>query len=154
MKFSEIVKKLGETAINSSLNSSPDLDPEITALAAIDEATPGTISYIEGAKFAWQPAPEIHQSAVIHESAKIGKNVYIGAHVVIQQNVEIGDNVCIHPNVTIYPDVKIGDRTLLHANCVIHERSRIGSDCTIHSGTVIGAEGFGFVPTKQVMFIM
>ncbi|MDY6901052.1 MAG: UDP-3-O-(3-hydroxymyristoyl)glucosamine N-acyltransferase [Cyanobacteriota bacterium] len=204
MRFSEIVKKLGETGINSSLNSFPDLDPEITALAAIDEATPGTISYIEGAKFAsamdtttanalilpadeslhlkarekgiawiaakeprllfaktinifykpWQPAPEIHPSAVIHENAKIGKDVYIGAHVVIQQNVEIGDNVCIHPNVTIYPDVKIGDRTLLHANCAIHERSRIGADCVIHSGTVIGAEGFGFVPTREGWFKM
>ncbi|MCJ8279306.1 MAG: UDP-3-O-(3-hydroxymyristoyl)glucosamine N-acyltransferase [Rivularia sp. ALOHA_DT_140] len=204
MKFSEIVAKLGVTTINSSLDKFAHLDPEITALAPIDEATTGTISYIEGAKFAsavdtttanalilptdeslqakaaekgiawiaakeprllfakiinifyqpWQPAPEIHQTAVIDESAKIGKDVYIGAHVVIQPNVEIGDRVCIHPNVTIYPDVKIGDRTLLHANCTIHERSQIGADCVIHSGTVIGAEGFGFVPTKEGWFKM
>ncbi|AFY56070.1 UDP-3-O-(3-hydroxymyristoyl) glucosamine N-acyltransferase [Rivularia sp. PCC 7116] len=204
MKFSEIVQKLGETAINSSICSLPHLDPDITTLAAIDEATTGTISYIEGAKFAgaldntsanalilpadetlqskaqekgiawiaakeprllfaktinifyqpWQPAPGIHPSAVIHENAKIGKDVYIGAHVVIEQNVEIGNNVCIHANVVIYPDVKIGDRTVLHANCTVQERSRIGADCTINSGTVIGAEGFGFVPTKEGWFKM
>ncbi|MEM1395124.1 MAG: UDP-3-O-(3-hydroxymyristoyl)glucosamine N-acyltransferase [Cyanobacteria bacterium P01_H01_bin.150] len=204
MKFSEIVQKLGEAAVNSSLKNCPNLDPKIIGLTAIDEAATGTMSYIEGAKFAnaldtttanalilpadeslqlkaqekgiawiaakeprllfakiinlfyqpWQPAPEIHQSAVIHESAKIGKDAYIGAHVVIQPNVEIGDNVCIHPNVTIYPDVKIGDRTVLHANCTLHERSRIGADCVIHSGTVIGAEGFGFVPTKEGWFKM
>ena len=38
--------------------------------------------------------------------------------------------------------------TVLHANCSIHERTRIGCDCVIHSGCVIGAEGFGFVPTR------
>ncbi len=204
MKFSEIVTKLGETATNSSLTDFPNLDPEITALAAVDEATTGTISYIEGPKFAhaldktsanalilpwdeslqlkaqkkgiawiatkqprllfaktiklfyqpWHPAPEIHQSAVIHESAKIGKDVYIGPHVVIEQGVEIGNNACIHANVVIYPDVKIGDRTILYANCTIEERSRIGADCVIHSGTVIGAEGFGFVPTQEGWFKM
>jgi UDP-3-O-[3-hydroxymyristoyl] glucosamine N-acyltransferase len=56
--------------------------------------------------------------------------------------------VCIHANVVIYPDAKIGDRTTLHANCSIHERTRIGAGCVIHSGAVIGAEGFGFVPTS------
>ncbi len=204
MKFSEIVKKLGETASLSSLASLPNLDPEITALAAVDESTTGSISYIEGQKFAhlvditsanalilpydeslqlkaqekgiawiaakeprllfsqtiklfyqpWHPAPSIHPSAAIHELAKIGSDVYIGAYVVIQQGVEIGNNACIHPNVVIYPDVKIGERTVLHANCTIHERSRIGQDCVIHSGTVIGAEGFGFVPTASGWFKM
>lgn len=66
----------------------------------------------------------------------------------IQEGVEIGDGAIIHPNVVIYPDTKIGDRTILHANCTIHERTRIGADCVIHSGAVIGAEGFGFVPSR------
>jgi UDP-3-O-[3-hydroxymyristoyl] glucosamine N-acyltransferase len=96
----------------------------------------------------WRPLPEIHPTAVIHPTAKVGHEVYIGPHVVIQQGVEIGNGVCIHPNVVIYPDVKIGDRTTLHANCTIHERTHIGADCVIHSGAVIGAEGFGFVPTS------
>ncbi|MBD2138158.1 UDP-3-O-(3-hydroxymyristoyl)glucosamine N-acyltransferase [Anabaena sp. FACHB-1237] len=95
----------------------------------------------------YSPQPSIHPSAVIHTTAKIGNNAAIGAHVVIEQGVEIGNDVIIHPNVVIYPDVKIGDRTTLHANCTIHERSQIGADCVIHSGAVIGAEGFGFVPT-------
>ncbi|MEQ9553352.1 MAG: UDP-3-O-(3-hydroxymyristoyl)glucosamine N-acyltransferase [Coleofasciculus sp. G3-WIS-01] len=102
----------------------------------------------------WKPTPEIHPSAVIHPEAQVGDGVYIGAHVVIQAGVNIGDRVCIHPNVVIYPDVQIGDRTILHANCTIHERSQIGADCVIHSGAVIGAEGFGFVPTKDGWFKM
>jgi UDP-3-O-[3-hydroxymyristoyl] glucosamine N-acyltransferase len=96
----------------------------------------------------FRPEPEIHPSA------EIADGVYIGPNVTIQARVKIGRAVCIHPNVVIYPDVEIGDRTVLHANCSIHERTRIGADCTIHSGAVIGAEGFGFVPTASGWFKM
>lgn len=202
MKFSEIVKKLDDIATDNSLTANQDQDPEITGLAAIDLATSGTLSYVEGAKFAsgvgktgasalilpqdktlqvqaqergiawivtpdpkllfakairlfyqpYRPTPEIHPTAVIHSTAKVGNDVYIGPHVVIQQRVEIGDGAIVHPNVVIYPDVRIGDRTTLHANCTIHERTQIGRDCVIHSGAVIGAEGFGFVPTQTGWF--
>ncbi|MBK1988661.1 UDP-3-O-(3-hydroxymyristoyl)glucosamine N-acyltransferase [Sphaerospermopsis aphanizomenoides BCCUSP55] len=198
MKFSEILNLLAETVKTHSLETNPEQNPEITGVAAIDEATSGSISYVEGGKFAsfinsthasalilpqneqlqmqatekgiawlttaeprllfaqaialfyqpYQPTPEIHPSAVIHPTAKIGKDVYIGAHVVISQGAEIGNGAVIHPNVVVYPDAKIGDRTTLHANCTIHERTQIGADCVIHSGAVIGAEGFGFVPTR------
>lgn len=204
MKFSEIVQKLGDAAICNSLTSNKNCDPEITGLAAVNEASLSTLSYIEGAKFAaavektgasalilpqqealkaqaqergiawiataqprllfaqaialfyqpFRPAPEIHPTAVIHPSAELGNEIYIGPNVVIQAGVKIGDSVCIHPNVVIYPEAQIGDRTVLHANCTIHERSRIGADCVIHSGAVIGAEGFGFVPTRSGWFKM
>ncbi|MBV9385289.1 MAG: UDP-3-O-(3-hydroxymyristoyl)glucosamine N-acyltransferase [Chroococcidiopsidaceae cyanobacterium CP_BM_ER_R8_30] len=102
----------------------------------------------------FRPAPGIHPTAVIHPTAQIGADVYIGSHVAIQAGVQIGDRVCIHPNVVLYPDVQVGERTVLHANCAIHERTQIGADCVIHSGAVIGAEGFGFVPTSEGLFKM
>ena len=95
----------------------------------------------------FQQPPGIHPSAVIDPTAEIGKDVAIGAHVVIQANTELGDRVCIHPNVVLYPDVSVDEGTVLHANCTIHERTQIGANCVVHSGAVIGAEGFGFVPT-------
>ena len=97
----------------------------------------------------YQPGPGIHPSAVIDPTASIGDRVSIGANVVIQADVTLGNDICIHPNVVVYPQVQLGDRTVLHANCVIHERTQIGADCTIHGGAVIGAEGFGFVPTAE-----
>jgi UDP-3-O-[3-hydroxymyristoyl] glucosamine N-acyltransferase len=93
----------------------------------------------------YQPSPGIHPTAVIDESVQLGKNVTIGAHVVIHPDAVIGDDVCIHANVVIYPRTAIGDRTVLHANCVIHEQTHIGVDCVVHSGAVIGSEGFGFI---------
>ena len=102
----------------------------------------------------FQPAPEIHRSAIIANTAVIGQDVYIGANVVIQQGVTIGDRVVIHPNVVIYPHATIGSNTTLHANCTIHERTQIGSNCVIHSGAAIGSEGFGFVPTATGWYKM
>lgn len=94
-----------------------------------------------------QPQPGIHPTAIIDPTATIGSEVYIGAYAVIQENVTIGDRVAIHPQVTIYPEVKIGANTILYSNSTIQERSQIGANCVIHAGAVIGAEGFGFVPT-------
>lgn len=101
-----------------------------------------------------QPSPGIHPTAVIDPSVKLGKDVGIGAYAVIQQNVTIGDRSIVHPHVTIYPDVTIGNNTILYSNCTIQERSQIGSHCVIHNGAVIGAEGFGFVPTQEGWYKM
>lgn len=102
----------------------------------------------------FRPVAGIHPTAIIDESVTLGEGVSLGAHVVIYPNVTLGDGVCLMANVVVYPGVEIGDRTLLHANCTIHERAKIGNDCVIHSGAVIGAEGFGFVPTPQGWFKM
>lgn len=98
----------------------------------------------------YPPAPArsgIHPTAVIGKDVELEQDVYVAAHVVIGDRTKVGTGVRIDPNVTIYEDVIIGDRTVLHANCVIHGRSEIGKNCVIHSGAVIGAEGFGFVPS-------
>jgi UDP-3-O-[3-hydroxymyristoyl] glucosamine N-acyltransferase len=102
----------------------------------------------------YKPKPQIHPSAIIDPSAKIGENVAIGAHAVIGENVIIGDDCCIFPNVVIYPDCVIGDRTQIHANATIEERTLIGKGCIIHSGSVIGCEGFGYVPTREGWYKM
>lgn len=56
---------------------------------------------------------------MIHETAKIGKNVVLGEHAVIEENVVIGDNVTIGHHAIIKKDthisggVKIGDLAVL-----------------------------------------
>jgi UDP-3-O-[3-hydroxymyristoyl] glucosamine N-acyltransferase len=96
----------------------------------------------------------IHPSAIIDASVQIGQDVHIGAYAVIEKGVILGDGACIFPHVVIYPQVNIGSNTILHANCTIHERTQIGENCVVHSGAVIGAEGFGFVPTAEGWYKM
>lgn len=70
-------------------------------------------------------APGVHPSAVVASSAKLGKDVSIGAGCVIGDDVVIGDGSCLYPRVVIYPGCSLGKRVVVHA------------------GVVIGADGFG-----------
>ena len=63
-------------------------------------------------------------SALIADSAKIGKDTIIQPGAFIGNHVIIGDNCLIHPNVSIY------DGTI------------IGNNVTIHAGTVLGSDAF------------
>jgi UDP-3-O-[3-hydroxymyristoyl] glucosamine N-acyltransferase len=76
---------------------------------------------------AMQPAG-IHGSAVVSQTAKLGKNVSIGAGCVIGDEVTIGDDACLYPRVVVYPKCSLGKRVVVHA------------------GAVIGADGFGIAP--------
>lgn len=88
----------------------------------------------------------VHSTAVISDSAKLGKNVYVGPCTFIDENAQIGDDVKIYGHVYIGADVKIGNGTQIHSGVRINEFCLIGSECTFQSGAVIGSDGFGFQP--------
>ncbi len=86
----------------------------------------------------------IHSSAIIHTSAKIGKNVDIGAFSIIGQNVEIADGTIIHNNVSISDNVVIGANVVIYPQVAIYSRTTIGNNVIIDMGTVIGSSGYGY----------
>lgn len=88
----------------------------------------------------------IHPTAVVAQSAVLGKNVRIGANAVIGERVKIGDNTVIMPGVVVGDDVEIGSDVLIYPNVTIYHKCKIGNRVIIHSGTVIGSDGFGFAP--------
>ncbi|PQJ81665.1 UDP-3-O-(3-hydroxymyristoyl)glucosamine N-acyltransferase [Polaribacter glomeratus] len=85
----------------------------------------------------------------IADSAKIGKNEYLGAFTYIGENVSIGDNVKIYPNCYIGDNSVIGDNSILFAGVKIYSETQIGKHCKIHSGCIIGSDGFGFAPNEN-----
>ena len=155
-KFASMVAKTTASALILPLDQTLQAQAQERGIAWLGTPQP-RLMFAQAINLFYQPfhpSVSIHPSAIIDSSAVIGNNVYLGAGVVIYQGVKIGDNVSIYPNVVVYPEATIGDRTTLHANCTIHERSQIGNDCVIHSGAVIGAEGFGFVPTGEGWYKM
>jgi UDP-3-O-[3-hydroxymyristoyl] glucosamine N-acyltransferase len=101
-------------------------------------------------KFAPQPITYpagIHPSAVIAPGASLGKQVSIGAHVVIEPGAQIGDGTRIGPQSYVGHETTIGAGCLVYPNVTIRERSKIGNRVIIHSGTVVGSDGFGFEMT-------
>ena len=92
---------------------------------------------------------EIHQSAIIHPSCKLGKNIYIGPNVVIDENVVLNDGVMIYAGSIIESNCSIGSLSIVHSNVVLKENTLIGKNCILHSGCIIGAEGFGYVKDNK-----
>ncbi len=94
-------------------------------------------------------APGVHQTAVVAESARLGKDVHLGAYVVVMDGVEIGDGVVVLPHCVIYPGVQLGRNSLMHSHVVVRENCVLGEDVVIQSGAVIGSDGFGFAKRAE-----
>ena len=73
----------------------------------------------------------ISPNASIHESVKIGKDVYIGHFTVIEKDCIIGDNCAIGHNT------------------VLHEKTILGNHVKIGSNNTIGGVGFGYAKDEN-----
>ncbi|MBM4166234.1 MAG: UDP-3-O-(3-hydroxymyristoyl)glucosamine N-acyltransferase [Ignavibacteria bacterium] len=96
-----------------------------------------------------QEKREIHPTSIIGNDTTIGKNVSIGAYVVIGERCDIGNDVTILSHTVLEDDVRIGEQSYLYSNISIREKTEIGKRVILHSGTVIGSDGFGFVPNED-----
>jgi len=96
-----------------------------------------------------KPKQEIHASATIGENVSLGGGLTIAPNVVIEDNVVIDDGVEIGANSVIGAGVRIGANTRIAANVSIYYDVEIGESCLLHSGCVIGADGFGFAPSRD-----
>lgn len=93
-----------------------------------------------------EPAPGIHPTATIADTAMIGEDCSIGANAVIGEGVRIGHHAVLYPNVTLYPHAEIGDCFTAHSNSIVREYCKIGDRVILQNGAVVGADGFGFAP--------
>jgi len=110
------------------------------------------LAFIKAVELFFKPyrlEPGIHPQAFVSPSAKIGKNVAVGAFSFIGDEVEIGVGTIIFPLVSIFPQVKVGKETVIHSHVSIREKSRIGNRVIIHNGAVIGSDGFGYLKAED-----
>ncbi|MCC8185415.1 UDP-3-O-(3-hydroxymyristoyl)glucosamine N-acyltransferase [Cloacibacillus porcorum] len=96
---------------------------------------------------------DISERAIIACSAQLGDNVSVGAGAVIRDNVKIGDNTVIMENVVIDEYTEIGSSCLIEPGTMIYHHTKIGNRCVLHANSVIGCEGFGFVPDPKAGLI-
>ncbi len=89
--------------------------------------------------------PEVHSSAIIAGTAKLGSNVFIGAFTCVGENSTIGDGTQIRAGAKIGDDVTVGQNCVIHPNVFIEDGCTVGSDVILHAGVIIGADGFGYV---------
>ena len=89
--------------------------------------------------------PELHSTAVISETAKLGANVFVGAFTCIGDNSTIGDGTQVRAGAKIGDNVKVGMNCVFYPNLFVEDGCTIGDNVVLHAGVVIGADGFGYV---------
>ena len=95
----------------------------------------------------------IHKFSDIHESTFLDKSVSVDKFSVIGSDCKIEANVVIMDNVTIQNNVSIGKNCIIYSGVRIYNDSIIGNNCVLHSNSVIGSDGFGYVPNDQGEYI-
>ncbi|MGE3770857.1 MAG: UDP-3-O-(3-hydroxymyristoyl)glucosamine N-acyltransferase [Bdellovibrionales bacterium] len=126
-----------------------DVPANITAFIRVPWAKRALVETTKA--FATPPViePGTHPTAVVHTTAKLGKNVNVGAFSYIGQNTVIGDNTTIQPQVYIGHNVRIGDGGFINPGARIMDGTHIGKRCIIHPNAVIGSDGFSFVTAEK-----
>ena len=110
------------------------------------------LAWAKAVELFYQPpryAPGIHPTAVVHPTAKIGKNAHLGPYVAIDEDVEIGDNAVLLAHAAIYRGVKIGHNFFAHTHVVVREFCRIGDNVLLQNAVIIGSDGFGFAKDDE-----
>lgn len=93
--------------------------------------------------------PAVHPSAVIHESAALGREVVIGPQAVIEADVTVGDRTVIMAGSVIEHGARLGSGTVIHPHVTIGYDCELGDEVIVHSGSVIGSEGYGFAQDEK-----
>lgn len=87
--------------------------------------------------------PGIHPSAVVSETATLGKDVSIGANAVVGDGCVLGDGCTIGPGTVLEPECVLDEACRLYANVSLGYAVILGKRVIVHPGAVIGADGFG-----------
>ncbi|MCO4773748.1 MAG: UDP-3-O-(3-hydroxymyristoyl)glucosamine N-acyltransferase [Deltaproteobacteria bacterium] len=94
------------------------------------------------------PEPGVHASAQVDEAAHIGPDVHIGAGAVVGA-ATLGDGAVVGAGAVVGDGAAVGANSRLHPRVVLYPGVVLGARCEVHAGTVIGAPGFGYVPTND-----
>ncbi len=94
----------------------------------------------------------VHERAVVEPGAALGRDVSVHALAYVGEGAVIGDRVVLHSGVHVGAGARVGDGTVLHPNVVLYHGCLVGKRCIIHAGTVIGSDGYGFVPDGERHF--
>ena len=87
----------------------------------------------------------IHPTALVDDSAEVGKGASIGAFCVVEEGTKIGDGVTLSPGVFVGKRGSIGAGSYLYPNVTVLEGVVVGERVIVHSGSVLGSDGFGYL---------
>lgn len=146
-KYEEYIYKTDASAVIIDKNLQLKKNVKSTCnLIRVDDAYGSFATLLEYFNQIRHPQPGLENPNFIHESAALGKDVFVGAHAYIGKGAKIGNNVVIYPNAYIGNEVVVGDHSIVYPGARVLDFCQVGQHCTIHSNAVLGSDGFGFAP--------
>src|SRR5213593_3732962 len=169
MKLSQIARALG-----GELRG--DGGVEIVDVAPIEDAAPGTLTFLADRRLAARltttraaaallprDAPEVSLPSVrvVHPYLAFVAAVEllhplpprpaprIDPTAVIAASARLGPGALVGPHVVVGERTAIGRDATLHANVTIYDDVAIGDGVVLHAGAVIGSDGFGYLPLPE-----
>jgi len=92
---------------------------------------------------------ERHPTAVVDPAAEVAADVALGPYSVVGPGAVIGAGCRLGAHVVVEADARLGASCLLHTRAVVRERCVLGDRVVLHAGTVVGGDGFGYVPGPE-----
>ncbi len=145
----------------------------VSACATLEAATPGTVSFLSGSKYADQ-LPTTKASAVIvaHGTKPLASGVallfakdpyfgfrqavvalhgyrqhpHVGVHPLayVHPTATIGEGTTIYPFAYVGPGAKVGRDCILYPSVTVYDHCILGDRVILHASTSIGHDGFGY----------
>lgn len=95
----------------------------------------------------------VHPTAVVDPTARLASGVHVGPLVVIEAEAQIGEDAVVGAQCFVGRGASIGAGTRLHPRVTLSHGCAIGARGIVHSGAVIGADGFGFAPSRDQGYV-
>ena len=109
--------RAGAALINRDLEAQPGPGRALIQVASADLAMAQVLELFQ------EDPPDaplgVDASAIVHDSATIGKDVSIGPGCYVGPNVTVGDGTVLYPNVTLMDYAEIGERCVLWPGTVV-----------------------------------
>ena len=164
MTLEELARYIGAEVIgDKSLN--------VTAVAPLDDAKQGQLSFVANPKYAKQiettkasalvvglnvssdrvallrtkdPYYAFSQAVVVLHGHRKHPHAGIHPQAHVEPTATVGEGTVIYPGAYVGANVKIGRECVLYPNVVVYENCVLGNRVSVHGGTVIGQDGFGY----------
>ena len=91
----------------------------------------------------------IHPAAVVAPDAVIGEGASIGPCAVVGPGSSVGAGTVLLPHATVGAGVTLGRDCVIHPGVRLEDRVHLGDRVVIHCNTVIGSDGFSFLPVSN-----
>lgn len=161
MKLSELCTIISKHGIPAALEGE---DADIRAVAGLEDAKPGEISFLSNPKYASALATTRATAVAVGEDVEVPPGIaairaadpYAAITIAmiaihghrehprlvdrtghVSPSANIGESANIAPGATIADDVVIGDRCTIYPGCYVADGARLGDDCTLFPNVCI-----------------